>query len=157
MVSWESRFMELMDYYETNGRWPSQSMGTLGEWVHKQRGFYARNDKNYMKDKAPRLDEVGFEWTPRGNTRLKWDEGFELLMAFGRVNRHFKVPNPNPNEGKEEGGGQVDRKSDAYRLYRWVESLHGMYRSYKLGRQSGSLNDERVLLLIEHGFVFRDH
>mmetsp|Transcript_45566 Transcript_45566/g.96880 ORF Transcript_45566/g.96880 Transcript_45566/m.96880 type:complete len:112 (+) Transcript_45566:1380-1715(+) len=82
MVSWESRFMELMDYYETNGRWPSQSMGTLGEWVHKQRGFYARNDKNYMKDKAPRLDEVGFEWTPRGNTRLKWDEGFELLVTL---------------------------------------------------------------------------
>ena len=45
--------MELMEYNERNGRWPSQSMGQLGEWVHKQRGYYGRNDKNYMEKKAP--------------------------------------------------------------------------------------------------------
>ncbi len=80
-------------------------------------------------------------------------------IEFGRINRHFDVPNPSSSstlEVDDEDGKRVDKKSDAYRLYKWVESLHGMYRSYKLGRQSGSLTEERVVLLIKHGFVFRN-
>jgi hypothetical protein len=46
--------------------------------------------------------------------------------------------------------------SDVHRLYKWVESLHGMYRSHKHGRQSGSSTDDRVVLLIKQGFVFRN-
>jgi hypothetical protein len=71
-------------------------------------------------------------------------------MEFGRVNGNFDV--------RLSGAtGEVDDKdSDAHRLYKWVESLHGMYRSYKLGRQSGSLTDDRVVLLIKQGFVFRN-
>ena len=68
-------------------------------------------------------------------------------MEFDRINGHFDVPT----------GSEVDKKSDAHRLHKWVESLHDMYRSYKLGRQSGSLTDERVVLLIKHGFVFRNY
>jgi len=151
-ISWEERFQHVMEYYEENGKWPTQTMGGLGMWVHKQRQSYARKDERYMKKRAPLLDEVGFEWTPRGYTRMSWEDGFDLLMEFGRINGHFEVP-ANANE---EDGEPIDRKSDAYRLHRWVESLHSMYRSYKLGRQSGSLNDERVLLLIKHGFVFRN-
>ena len=33
-----------------------------------------------------KLDEVGFEWTPRGNTRVTWDEGFEMLVSV--INEH---------------------------------------------------------------------
>ena len=33
---WEDRFRDCIEYYEMNGRWPSQSMGSLGEWVHTQ-------------------------------------------------------------------------------------------------------------------------
>ena len=69
-------------------------------------------------------------------------------MEYGRINGHYDVQSPSTEE--------VDRKSDEFRLYKWVESLHGMYRSYKLGRQSGSLSDERVVLLIKHGFSFRN-
>jgi len=151
-VSWEERFQEAVAYHEENGRWPSQSMGGLGMWVHKQRQMYAKKDENYMTKRAPLLDEVGFEWTPRGNTKISWDEGFEMLMAYYRINGHFDVPAPTI----EEGGEPVDRRSNMYRLHKWVESLHSMYRSYKLGRQSGSLNDERALLLIKEGFEFRD-
>jgi len=52
--------------------------------------------------------------------------------------------------------GQVDTKSDEFRLYQWVESLHSMYRSYKLGRMSDSLTEERILLLGKHGFSFHN-
>lgn len=144
-VSWEGRFQELLEYYETNQSWPSQSKGTLGLWVQKQRKAYAKNEPKYMRTKFPKLDEIGFEWTPRGYTRMSWTEGFEFLTAFGTLNGHFDVPCPGGN-----------KKSDAHRLYRWVESLHGMYRSYKVGRRSGSLTNERIQLLTELGFEFRN-
>ena len=31
-----------------------------------------------------------------------------------------------------------------------------MHRSYRMGRQSGSLSEERILMLTDHGFEFRD-
>jgi len=64
------------------------------------------------------------------------------------MNGHYDVQPPTT--------GQVDTKSDEFRLYKWVESLHSMYRSYKLGRMSGSLTEERILLLVKHGFAFRN-
>ena len=54
-MAWEDRFKDLMEYYESHGKWPSQSIGSLGGWVNKQRGLYARNDKNYMATKAPKV------------------------------------------------------------------------------------------------------
>ncbi|KAL7544582.1 hypothetical protein ACHAWF_007958, partial [Thalassiosira exigua] len=126
-TSLEDRFRDCVEYFEANGRWPSQSMlGQMGEWVHKQRTMYAKNDRVYMKAKAPLLDSVGFEWTPQGNTRMSWDEGFTMLMAFRNEHGHFNVPCP-PPEFEKEGKPLDSHKSDACRLYNWVESLHGMY------------------------------
>lgn len=149
-AAWEDRFRECVEYHEHNGRWPSQSMGKLGEWVHKQRSTYAKKDPNFMKTRVQKLDEVGFEWTPRGYTRMSWDEGFDMLMEYGRINGHYNVPCPGILSE------DVDKMSVDHRFFRWVESLHGMYRSYTLGRQSGSLTDERVVLLVKHGFTFRN-
>ena len=92
---------------------------------------------------------------------IVWVKFISSQMEFGRINGNFHVTDPRSSSSSNSKGNEkdvqpVDVKSEAFRLYRWVESLHGMYRSYKLGRQSGSLNDERVVLLIEHGFVFRN-
>jgi len=144
--SWDERYLDLIEYYETNGRWPPQSLGTLGDWTHSQRKKYSKKDPAFMKEKAAMMDEIGFEWTPRGYTRIKWDEGFALLMAFGKNNGHFNVPT----------SPELDKNSEENRLHKWVESLHDMYRSSILGRQSGSLTDERVHLLLSNGFVFRN-
>ena len=82
-------------------------------------------------------------------------------MEFRRSHGHFNVPNPRTaatDVCTEEGHPSVavDTTSEAYRLYTWVKSLHRMYRSYKLDRLSGSLTDERILLLVKHGFVFQN-
>ena len=53
--------------------------------VHKQRQHYARGTENFMKTKAIKLDEIGFEWTPRGNTKIKWEEGLELLVSSNQL------------------------------------------------------------------------
>ena len=133
------------------------------------------------------LDEVGFEWMPKGNTMMKWDEALELLVSatmcpaffshelhhlrssilclqqleFRRRNGHFKVPNPREAAMKastESGDASVavDSRSQAQRLYNWVNSLHRLYRQYQLGRKSGWLTNERILVLLKHGFEFQD-
>jgi len=142
-LTWEERFQEMMDYYETHGTWPTQSMGALGGWVKNQRRLYTLRDKTFMQDKFYKLDAVGFEWTQRGYVRMSWEEGFQLLLEFHRTHGHFDVPCP---------GG--DKQSQAFRLYRWVSSLHAMYLSYRSGRRSGSLTEERIQLLLNHGFQF---
>ena len=42
-----------------------------------------------------KLDEVGFEWTPRGNTRVTWDEGFEILVSV--IHEHELSPYQYPS------------------------------------------------------------
>ena len=84
-------------------------IGTMGDWVHKQRTKYTKKDPIFMKTKAAKvserrksecilyrvfgethsliftfhtkMDEIGFEWTPRGYTRMNWEEGFEMLVS----------------------------------------------------------------------------
>ncbi|KAL7544588.1 hypothetical protein ACHAWF_007968 [Thalassiosira exigua] len=121
---WDVRYRELVEWHKLHGGWPSQA-SVLGRWVAKQRKKYAQNDEDFMKEKAPLLDEIDFEWTPRGNTRMSWEEGFELLIAFGEANGHYNVPKPPPPDGASK-----DRfgTSDERRFYVWVESLHKMHR-----------------------------
>lgn len=69
-------------------------------------------------------------------------------MAYEKINGNYDVKPPST--------GTADVKSGEYRLWRWVESLHTMYRSYKLGRKSGSLTEDRIMLLVQRGFEFRD-
>lgn len=84
---------------------------------------------------------------------MTWDEGLGLLLEFHRVNGHFDVPRPDASEATMDEGG-TSKTSTSLRLYNWVNSLHTMYRSYKLGRQPGSLTNERITTLMEHGFEF---
>ena len=36
-IAWEDRYQEVIEYYNEYNKWPSQSMGGLGLWVHKVR------------------------------------------------------------------------------------------------------------------------
>jgi len=54
----EERFQELVEYYEMNGHWPSQSMQGLGTWIHRQRQRYSKKEPEFMKTLAPRVRKV---------------------------------------------------------------------------------------------------
>jgi hypothetical protein len=88
-VSWESRFQDLIEYYQTHGRWPLRyKSGSLGHWTHNQRNLYAKKDKYFMGERYHRLNEIGFDWDPTGVRAAKevsWDEGFEELVSFFRL------------------------------------------------------------------------
>jgi hypothetical protein len=59
-VPWDTRLRELVEFYQTNGSWPSRKHdGTLGAWVHNQRQMYGRKDKHFMAERFAKLDEIG--------------------------------------------------------------------------------------------------
>jgi hypothetical protein len=150
-LSWEERFQELMEYFQVNGRWPPHTQGTLGEWVHKQRTKWAKRDEVFMRDHFHKLDAVGFKWKVRDRqTAVSWEQRFEQLAEFGKINGHFDVPNPAYDEAM--GNYQT---AEASRFYKWVNSLHSEYHAFKSEEGSKVLNDERVLQLIKLGFEFR--
>ena len=88
-------------------------------------------------------------------------------LDFRKRHGHFDVPHPRTAAAAAAagpaGGGDDPPSSSAAtaanakasRLHAWVNSLHRLYRQHQLGRTSGRLTDERVLLLVRHGFVFR--
>jgi hypothetical protein len=88
-VSWESRFRELVSFYENHGRWPLQwKSGSLGQWTHNQRNLYAKRDKYFMNERFARLDEIGFDWDPTGKRAVRaamsisWEDGLKQLVSF---------------------------------------------------------------------------
>jgi len=73
LVSWETRFLELLDYKKKHGHCnvPQRDHGPLGKWVDTQRQTFrdVRNGKRKMTSKTQaRLDKlelVGFQWSAR--------------------------------------------------------------------------------------------
>ena len=111
--TWDERLDILKQYKETHGTWPNrhEKWNGVGEWIHNQRRYYKQKDKKFMADRAPKLDEIGFPWVMQSYTNLSWEDSFQKLVEFGRVNRHFDVPPP------EGSGAGVE---EATRFYRSV-------------------------------------
>mmetsp|Transcript_6664 Transcript_6664/g.15113 ORF Transcript_6664/g.15113 Transcript_6664/m.15113 type:complete len:805 (+) Transcript_6664:156-2570(+) len=154
--SWDERLALLKQFREIHGKWPSKNekWEGIGNWVHNQRRYYVQKDKKFMANRAPKLDEIGFPWVLRkSNITLSWEDQFQKLVEFSRVNRHFNVPCPEEAPGdKEENETET---TEALRFYRWVQQLHYNYRHYQYGGQT-SLNENRVNQLLELGFEFKE-
>jgi len=153
--SWEERFEDLKEFQELHAttRVP-RSSGTLGEWVHMQRRLYNKKDKNFLARRAPLLDEIGFEWHPRKHALVSWEDNFNRLVEFGRLNRHYNVLSPFPEGYAGEFEEQDGELVEAHRFSKWVKRIHAECRVYESGKGSRMLNDTRVMQLREIGFQF---
>lgn len=78
---------------------------------------------------------------------------FNAQVEFGRVNRHFNVPNPVPNG---EDPPEINTEAaEAVRFYKFVKRLHTEYRALQRGGGVGNfLTPERVEQLRSIGFDF---
>jgi hypothetical protein len=75
-----------------------------------------------------------------------------VQVEFGRVNRHFNVPNPELADDMI-----VDPSSeaaDAKRFYKFVVKLNTDYRALQRGIPSTILTEERICQLLNIGFEF---
>lgn len=155
-VTWEQRFEELRQFKEQNGRFPTNKEGTLGNWLKSQRKLYTKNDADFMAKKCPRFEEIGVPLRQRNFTALGWDDRFQQLVEFGRVNRHFNVPNPAPDNVENRGLLQDSSSdtADANRFYKFVSRIHSEYRGLQRGVASSFLTEERIVQLQSIGFEF---
>lgn len=141
-------------------------------------------DKNFMKYRYNVLQEVGFDFRPRNVDVVPWNAGFEELVrhcislqynfnptlnnclnrflirayskvAFGRLNGHYNVPCPIPeNVDADHYNGDDEQISNAFRLYKWVRRIINEYPGYLSGKSSRLLNEDRVRQLTDIGFEF---
>ena len=81
---------------------------------------------------------------------------FSNQVEFGRVNRHFNVPNPGSNsyDGQETIDDPTSEVADAKRFYKFVVKLNTDYRALQRGVPSTILTEERIAQLRSIGFEF---
>jgi superfamily II DNA or RNA helicase len=104
---WEKSFKALKSFHEKEGhcRAPVGLIFhgiNLNNWIGTQ-----RTKKNHLtSEQLGRLDLLGFSWDPISE---QWEEGFEALKQFHRIEGHCLVPQ-NYTLGKFKLGGWVSRQ-----------------------------------------------
>merc|ERR1712238_632323 len=104
-VRWEIMFEELRKFKEREGhckvpRKYSDNL-ELGNWVSNQR----RRRLKISKERASKLDSIGFTWVADIELDVQWKIMFEELRKFKERESHCNVP---------------QRYSDNPKLGRWV-------------------------------------
>ncbi|KAL9185087.1 hypothetical protein ACHAXT_002864 [Thalassiosira profunda] len=156
---WEDSFDDMMTYYKEHGdmaipRTYTTATGyRLGEWVHNQRGNYRKKNAAFMRDKAPRLEEVGFLWEPQND---KFKLRFKELIAYKKAFGHVDVPcnNGNNNEHRNLGRWVANLRYTKKRLDAMERGDIKIER--KEGQRGGQtcdyLTKQRIKLLEDVGF-----
>ena len=125
---WETGFDKLIEYKKMHGHINvSQRESTgIGRWSHSQRQNMKKGGI-FSPDQIRRLDEIGFEWTPRDSV---WNEGYEKLLEYKAAHGNVDVP-----------------KTPISDLGTWVSVQ-------RRARNKGEISDERIRLLDEIGFIW---
>ena len=59
LVPWEVRYEELIEFYNTHGKWPSRKNdGAIGVWAHNQRNLFTMKDAHFMEERFAKLDVI---------------------------------------------------------------------------------------------------
>eukprot|EP00978_Attheya_sp_CCMP212_P019276 scaffold53821_cov50-Attheya_sp.AAC.2 len=141
VTHWDQRFQELVDFKKINGHTnvPDGS-GSLGKWVSYHRTQYRLLNEGkhstFSSDKCEKLESIGFTFVHRpGPTITPWDQRFEELVDFKKINGHTNVP---------QGSGPLGR---------WVSEQRRQYCRLNEGKRAGLSNDKRERLE-SIGFTF---
>eukprot|EP00978_Attheya_sp_CCMP212_P014416 scaffold36710_cov58-Attheya_sp.AAC.2 len=144
IIPWDQRFQELVGFKKINGHTNVVTRsGPLGGCVGTQRKQYCRlkegKDSPLTNDKREKLESIGFEFKcHRSHTITPWDQRFEELVDFKKINGH----------------ANVHKKSGS--LGRWVDRQRLGFRQLKKGKHA-TLTNERRDKLDSIGFRFNIH
>ena len=67
-----------------------QRHGSLGLWVHKQRGN--RKKGKLSEERVQKLDDIGFNWRAVRGSPSTWNERLDELMKYKTEHGHCNVP-----------------------------------------------------------------
>jgi len=135
-TSWDERFKELVDFKAINQHTnvPFGS-GPFATWVYTQRTQYRLlkegKHSTFTNDKLEKTESIRFDFG------RPWDQRFEELVGFKKINGHVNVP---------QGLGPLGR---------WVSEQRRQYCRLKEGKRSSLSNNERREKLESIGFTFK--
>lgn len=143
---WQLQFSKLKEYYEKNGNCEVPARydddAKLGHWVMTQRRQYhlKKNGKlsRLTQARIDQLNTLNFKWSMRKEHAAQWNERYEELIEFKRINGHCLVP---------------QRYSSNPPLGTWVNTQRRHYKLRQDGKKS-CLTQERLNKLNEIGFVW---
>jgi superfamily II DNA or RNA helicase len=126
---WEVAFDKLIEYKKKHGHINASQRDVtgVGRWSHQQRMNRKKGKELLSVEQIRRLDEIGFEWTPRNSV---WNEGFKKLLAYNAAHGNVNVP-----------------KIPLTDLGTWVSVQ-------RRAKNKGEITDERIRLLDEIGFIW---
>ena len=90
---WYSRCEELMQFKQENGHCNvphrCKKNKQLGAWVNTQRNKYKNSllSKEYIEC----LGKLGYEWSPRNKSCQLWDQRYEELVKYKKINGHCNI------------------------------------------------------------------
>eukprot|EP00978_Attheya_sp_CCMP212_P010375 scaffold25122_cov51-Attheya_sp.AAC.1 len=140
---WDKSFKDMVDFKKINGHTnvPTQ-FKPLGSWVSNQRRNYRLlkegKDSLLTIDKQKKLERIGFAFKSRStySHKVPWDERFQELVDFKKINGHMNVP----QQCGPLGG--------------WVIRQRSQYRFLDKGKPS-QLNSDQRKKLESIGFEFK--
>jgi hypothetical protein len=139
-IRWDQRFKELVDFKKMNGHTNvPRNSGPLGAWICMQRIYYRAFERGTHSsrltiDKFKKLERIGFQFNHQ--THLPWDNRFQDLVDFKKINGHTNVP------------------SRSGPLGRWVSIQRSDNRFLQEGKDS-KLTIEKRKKLESIGFEFK--
>ncbi|KAG7341267.1 helicase domain protein [Nitzschia inconspicua] len=137
---WESTFQRLVEFQNIHGHTKvpksfndGDKQPHLGRWVSQQRCEYKRKDPPYCKERAEKLNSIGFVWS----LDATWESTFQRLVQFQNIHGHTIVP-ISFNDGDEKP-----------HLGRWVSQQRYQYK-----KKEPPYCKERAEKLNSIGFVW---
>lgn len=134
---WESKFGEMVAFYEKHKAFPLEAPHladeTLLSWCRRQREnmkkVHASKLTSLTRERFDRLDSLGFEWNTYEET---WNHNYNVLKMYHHQHGDCLVPRSYP---ENPGFG------------RWVQDQRYNYRNYLRGKEHRGMSDERAELL----------
>eukprot|EP00978_Attheya_sp_CCMP212_P034903 scaffold149115_cov41-Attheya_sp.AAC.2 len=94
-TSWDERFKDLVDFKKINEHTNVPTKFALGKWASTQRtqnGLLQKGKDSLLTiDKREKLKSIGFVFKLRP-TFLSWDQRFQDLVEYNKINGHTNVP-----------------------------------------------------------------
>eukprot|EP00978_Attheya_sp_CCMP212_P049509 scaffold674061_cov47-Attheya_sp.AAC.1 len=94
--SWDDRFQELVDFKAINGHANVVvSSGLLGGWVSNQRQAFRQLKEGKHSpltiERREKLEGIGFVFICRPTITTPWEQRFQELVDFKKINGHANV------------------------------------------------------------------
>jgi hypothetical protein len=148
--SFDEKIKELREFREKHAHLKVPRNHYHSRWCHRIRASYRLwingeiNANGLTDERVNRLEELGFEWNPRGNRKSEYMESkFQELLKFKQKHGHLNVPRSKQNTNA---------------LYWWCNRMRVEYREWTLNNVPlpgpFGLTEEYVHRLREIGFRF---